>query len=67
MAEGRTDSAIAAALRMSESGVEKHVNAIFTKLDLPAEPSVHRRVTAVITHLRNDRRAEPDAAAPGPG
>ena len=33
--------------------VEKHVNAIFTKLGLSAEQFSHRRVTAVLTFLRD--------------
>jgi hypothetical protein len=33
--------------------VEKHVNAIFTKLGLTGEQQVHRRVAAVLTFLRD--------------
>ena len=40
-------------LYLSESPVEKHVNAIFTKLGLSAEQLSHRRVTAVLTFLRD--------------
>ena len=53
MAQGQTNSAIAEALFVSESGIEKHVNAIFAKLGLSAEPQVHRRVAAVLTYLRD--------------
>ena len=53
MARGRGNAGIAATLSLSESSVEKHVNAIFTKLDLTAEQSVHRRVAAVLTFLRD--------------
>ncbi|GIH79780.1 response regulator transcription factor [Planobispora longispora] len=52
MAQGRGNAGIAAELSLSESSVEKHVNAIFAKLGLTAEPLVHRRVTAVPTFLR---------------
>ncbi|GIH98326.1 response regulator transcription factor [Planobispora takensis] len=52
MAQGRGNAGIAAELTLSESSVEKHVNAIFAKLGLTAEPLVHRRVTAVLTFLR---------------
>ncbi|GIH92927.1 LuxR C-terminal-related transcriptional regulator [Planobispora siamensis] len=52
MAQGRGNAGIAAELALSESSVEKHVNAIFAKLGLTAEPLVHRRVTAVLTFLR---------------
>ncbi|MGQ0671089.1 MAG: response regulator [Actinomycetota bacterium] len=53
MAQGKTNSAIAEALFLSESAVEKHINAIFVKLGLTAEPQVHRRVAAVLTFLRD--------------
>ena len=53
MAQGRGNAGIAAALHLSESSVEKHVNAIFTKLSLTSEQLVHRRVTAVLTFLRD--------------
>ena len=51
MASGLSNSAIAERLHLSVSAVEKNVNAIFTKLDLRNEPSVHRRVGAVLTYL----------------
>jgi DNA-binding NarL/FixJ family response regulator len=51
MAEGRSNSAIAASLIISEGAVEKHVANIFSKLNLPATPSDHRRVLAVLKYL----------------
>ena len=51
MAEGRTNSAIAHSLVISEGAVEKHVANIFAKLDLPATPADHRRVLAVLRYL----------------
>jgi DNA-binding NarL/FixJ family response regulator len=51
MAEGRSNSAIATALVISEGAVEKHVANIFTKLDLPPSQSDHRRVLAVLRFL----------------
>ena len=51
MAEGRTNSAVAASLVISEGAVEKHVANIFAKLDLPATPTDHRRVLAVLRYL----------------
>jgi DNA-binding NarL/FixJ family response regulator len=51
MAEGRTNSAIANSLVVSEGAVEKHVANIFSKLDLPASSSDHRRVLAVLRYL----------------
>ncbi|HEX2317918.1 MAG TPA: response regulator transcription factor [Streptosporangiaceae bacterium] len=53
MAQGRGNAGIAQALFLSESSVEKHVNAIFAKLDLASEHQVHRRVAAVLTFLRD--------------
>ncbi len=51
MAEGRTNSAIAAGLVVSEGAVEKHIANIFIKLDLPATSTDHRRVLAVLRYL----------------
>lgn len=41
---------------LSESGVEKRVNAIFSKLGLGEEPQLHRRVAAVLAYLRDTGR-----------
>jgi DNA-binding NarL/FixJ family response regulator len=51
MAEGRSNSAIAEALVVSDRAVEKHVANIFLKLDLPPSDADHRRVLAVLRHL----------------
>jgi DNA-binding NarL/FixJ family response regulator len=48
MAEGRSNTAIAQALVVSDGAVEKHVRNIFTKLDLPPTDLDHRRVLAVL-------------------
>ena len=48
MAEGRSNTGIAAALVVSEGAVEKHVSSIFTKLGLPPAEQDHRRVLAVL-------------------
>ncbi|HEX8104254.1 MAG TPA: response regulator transcription factor [Solirubrobacteraceae bacterium] len=53
MAEGRSNIGIAQALNVSEASVEKHVTAIFRKLDLGPAPTEHRRVHAVLTYLRS--------------
>ena len=53
MAQGRTNAGIEQSLYLSSSTVEKHVNAIFTKLRLPAT-GVHRRVAAVLAFLQSD-------------
>ncbi len=52
MAEGRTNSAIADQLFVSEGTVEKHVRGIFGKLGLDDSGTDHRRVLAVLTYLR---------------
>jgi DNA-binding NarL/FixJ family response regulator len=51
MAEGRSNAAVAASMVISEGAVEKHVANIFSKLDLPASPTDHRRVLAVLRYL----------------
>ena len=53
MAQGRTNTAIAGAIRVSERAVEKHVTNIFAKFDLPPSDADHRRVLAVIRYLQN--------------
>jgi DNA-binding NarL/FixJ family response regulator len=53
MAEGRSNGGIARALVISEAAVIKHVGSIFTKLDLHRTQDDHRRVLAVVTHLRS--------------
>jgi len=52
MAEGRSNSAIAGRIAVSERAVEKHISNIFSKLSLPPSDSDHRRVLAVLTYLR---------------
>ncbi len=51
MAEGKSNKAIGGTLWISEHTVEKHVNSIFTKLQLPNTPEEHRRVLAVLSYL----------------
>lgn len=51
MAEGRSNTGIAAALVVTEGAVEKHVSNIFSKLDLPLAERDHRRVLAVLRYL----------------
>jgi DNA-binding NarL/FixJ family response regulator len=56
MAEGRSNGGIAKELFLSSKAVEKHIAAIFAKLDLPNDAtSHHRRVLAVLTYLRARR------------
>ena len=51
MAEGRSNSAIAGLLVVSERAVEKHVSNIFSKLGLAPSEADHRRVLAVLRYL----------------
>jgi len=51
MAEGRSNSAIAQRLWVTEGTVEKHVRSILMKLHLEESDEVHRRVLAVLTFL----------------
>ncbi|MFE9993696.1 response regulator transcription factor [Streptomyces avermitilis] len=51
MAEGRSNAGIAGELVVSESAIAKHINSIFSKLDLPHADGAHRRVLAVLRFL----------------
>jgi DNA-binding NarL/FixJ family response regulator len=53
MAEGLSNSAIAARIFLTERGVEKHVTSIFQKLRLPVAADTHRRVLAVVAFLQS--------------
>ncbi|GIJ51949.1 DNA-binding response regulator [Virgisporangium aliadipatigenens] len=53
MAEGHSNAGLARTLDVTEKVVEKHINNILTKLDLPAgNAEDHRRVRAVLAYLR---------------
>jgi DNA-binding NarL/FixJ family response regulator len=51
MAGGKSNAAIGEALFLTESSVEKVIHSIFQKLGLSWEPSIHKRVKAVILYL----------------
>jgi len=51
MAEGRSNRAIGERLFITNRTVEKHVKGIFTKLNISATQSDHRRVLAVLAYL----------------
>ncbi len=53
MAEGRTNSAVARELVVSDGAVEKHVSNIFLKLGLAPSGGDHRRVLAVLRYLNS--------------
>ncbi len=54
IAEGKSNAAIADALGLSKRAVEKHINAIFTKLGLPESEDVSRRVKATLLFLASE-------------
>jgi DNA-binding NarL/FixJ family response regulator len=54
MAEGKNNAAIAETLFLTEGSVEKVIHSIFQKLGLGWEPSVHKRVKAVVLYLAAD-------------
>ncbi|MBF8190109.1 response regulator transcription factor [Nonomuraea sp. K274] len=53
MAQGLTNASIAAALHVSQSAVEKHVNSLFDKLSLSHATGYSRRVLAVLRFLES--------------
>jgi DNA-binding NarL/FixJ family response regulator len=56
IAQGRTNAAIAAELFLTQHAVEKHINAIFTKLGLSGDQINHPRVRATLMYLAEGRR-----------
>jgi DNA-binding NarL/FixJ family response regulator len=52
MAEGRSNQAIGDRLGMARKTVEAHIANIFSKLELEPAADDHRRVLAVLAHLR---------------
>jgi len=56
VAQGQSNAAIADSLVLSKRAVEKHVNAIFAKLQLGESDRVSRRVKAVLLYLADRDR-----------
>jgi DNA-binding NarL/FixJ family response regulator len=54
MAEGRSNAGIAESLVLTVGAVEKHVQSILSKLDLPQSATDHRRVLAVLAYLQRE-------------
>lgn len=52
IAEGYSNDRIAARLEVTARTVETHTSRIFAKLGIAADPANHRRVLAVLAHLR---------------
>jgi DNA-binding NarL/FixJ family response regulator len=57
MARGASNRSIAEALGLTKRAVEKHINSVFAKLDLPPSDDVSRRVSAVLLFLGQARGA----------
>lgn len=51
LAQGKSNAAIAEALFLTERAVQKHINALFSKLGLGADQGLDRRVAAVLQLL----------------
>ena len=54
MAEGKSNAAIGESLFLAERSVEKVIHSIFMKLGLTWEPSMHKRVKAVVMYLADN-------------
>lgn len=55
MAQGKNNAAIASSLVLSQRAVEKHINAIFTRLGLSGDQQSHPRVRAVLMYLADEQ------------
>jgi len=51
IAQGKNNAGVARSLVLSERAVAKHINSLFSKLNLDEEPDAHRRVAAVLLYL----------------
>jgi DNA-binding NarL/FixJ family response regulator len=54
IAEGRSNTAIAELAGITKRAVERQINGIFVKLDLPEDGDVNRRVKATLLYLTGD-------------
>ena len=54
IAEGRSNASIAELLEITKRAVERHINGIFLKLELPEDGDVNRRVKATLVYLTGD-------------
>jgi DNA-binding NarL/FixJ family response regulator len=59
LAEGKSNAAIAQSLVLTKRAVEKHINSIFLKLDLPSPDDVSRRVKAALLFLTSGEAQPP--------
>nr|WP_202511904.1 response regulator transcription factor [Streptomyces sp. SID3343] len=60
MAEGHDNTTIAARLVVTDNAVHKHIGNVFLKLGLSLGDSGHRRVRAVLAHLRHHGNTAPN-------
>jgi DNA-binding NarL/FixJ family response regulator len=60
IAAGKSNGAIAESLFLTKRAVEKHVNSIFSKLDLPESQDISRRVMATLIYL-SEEESEPQS------
>ena len=64
VATGASNGSVARQLHVTSRAVEKHINSIFAKLDLPQSDTTHRRVAAVLLYLGDTTEERRDAARP---
>jgi DNA-binding NarL/FixJ family response regulator len=62
VARGNSNAAIAGSLFLTKGAVEKHINSIFSKLGLPDDTEVNRRVKATLLFLADEQASEPEDA-----
>jgi DNA-binding NarL/FixJ family response regulator len=62
VATGKSNSAIAESLFLTKRAVEKHINAIFMKLNLRDSEDVSRRVKAALIYLTDEAGSPPPPA-----
>lgn len=63
MAEGKNNASIAEVLVVTERSIEKIINSLFMKLGLTWEPSVNKRVMAVILYLAESDQGHRDVGS----
>jgi DNA-binding NarL/FixJ family response regulator len=63
LAGGKSNSAIAGSLFLTKRAVEKHINAIFMKLNLRGSEEVSSRVAAALIFLAEEEGAQPPPVA----
>jgi len=59
IAKAETNTAISADLGITTRAVERHVNSIFRKLEIPADGRVSRRVQAALSYRTRRARITP--------